>query len=80
MQRQFASAMGIQLIYTTAVNDLEALSILPNVVRLRNERTDLNRGHRLLEHDVEISGKLEAIRVAQTVRPKLNDEDDEENK
>ena len=77
MQRQFASAMGIQLIYTTAVNDLEALSILPNVVRLRNERTDLNRGHRLLEHDVEISGKLEAIRVAQTVRPKLNDEDED---
>ncbi len=64
MQRQFASAMGIQLIYTTAVNDLEALSILPNVIRLRNERTDLNRGHRLLEQDVDISGQLEAIRLA----------------
>lgn len=64
MQRQFASAMGIQLIYTTAVNDLEALSILPNIVRLRNERTDLNKGHRLLEQDVDISGKLEAIRLA----------------
>lgn len=64
MQRQFASAMGIQLIYTTAVNDLEALSILPNVVRLRNERTDLNKGHRLLEKDVDISGQLEAIRLA----------------
>ena len=64
MQRQFASAMGIQLIYTTAVNDLEALSILPNIVRLRNERTDLNKGHRLLEQDVDISGQLEAIRLA----------------
>lgn len=64
MQRKFASAMGIQLIYTTAVNDLEALSILPNVVRLRNERTDLNKGHRLLEKDVDISGQLEAIRMA----------------
>ncbi|MBO5752509.1 MAG: hypothetical protein J6S69_02295 [Proteobacteria bacterium] len=69
MQRQFASAMGIQLIYTTAVNDLEALSILPNVVRLRNERTDLNRGHRLLEADVDISGRLEAIRLARAVSP-----------
>lgn len=69
MQRQFASAMGIQLIYTTAVNDLEALSILPNVVRLRNERTDLNRGHRLLEPDVDISGRLEAIRLAKAQAP-----------
>ena len=69
MQRQFASAMGIQLIYTTAVNDLEALSILPNVVRLRNERTDLNRGHRLLEQDSdpeEITRQLEAIRMGRT--------------
>ena len=77
MQRQFASAMGIQLIYTTAVNDLEALSILPNVVRLRNERTDLNRGHRLLEHDVEISGRLEAIRMAQTERQNASDDADD---
>lgn len=66
MQRQFAGAMGIQLIYTTAVNDLEALSILPNIVRLRNERTDINRGHRLLEQEPDISGKLEAIRLAKT--------------
>ncbi|MBQ9395465.1 MAG: hypothetical protein IJU23_08105 [Proteobacteria bacterium] len=74
MQRQFASAMGIQLIYTTAVNDLEALSILPNVVRLRNERVDLNRGHRLLEQDVDISGQLEAIRVAKNdERPAAED-------
>lgn len=64
MQRQFASAMGIQLIYTTAVNDLEALSILPNIVRLRNERADINKGHRLLEQDVDISGSLEAMRLA----------------
>ncbi|MBQ9815868.1 MAG: hypothetical protein IJM59_00140 [Proteobacteria bacterium] len=64
MQRQFASAMGIQLIYTTAVNDLEALSILPNVVRLRNERMDLNRGHRLLEQDIDITGRLDAMRLA----------------
>ena len=86
MQRQFASAMGIQLIYTTAVNDLEALSILPNIVRLRNERTDLNKGHRLLEQDVDISGQLEAIRLAKNSNePHENDDpidetDDFENK
>lgn len=76
MQRQFASAMGIQLIYTTAVNDLEALSILPNIVRLRNERTDLNRGHRLLEQDVDISGQLEAIRIAKNSDNLQTDGDD----
>ena len=76
MQRQFASAMGIQLIYTTAVNDLEALSIIPNIVRLRNERTDLNRGHRLLEHDVDISGRLEAMRLARTEERIIEDDDE----
>jgi len=70
MQRHFARAMGIQLVYTTAVNDHEALSILPNIIRLRNERIDRNRGHRLLEHDEagepgeEIIGLLESTRVA----------------
>ncbi|MFA5625743.1 MAG: hypothetical protein WC966_11930 [Bradymonadales bacterium] len=63
MQRQFAGAMGIQLIYTTAVNDLEALSILPNIIRLRNERVDRNRGHRLLEIDEEITGLLDSAHI-----------------
>ena len=72
MQRQFASAMGIQLIYTTAVNDLEALSILPNVIRLRNERVDKNRGHRLLEHDVEITGMLDALHVGKIEDKKVS--------
>jgi len=64
MQREFARAMGIQLIYTTAVNDHEALSILPNVIRLRNERVDRRRGHRLVEGEEKIVGLLESVRVA----------------
>ena len=64
MQRQFARAMGIQLVYTTAVNDHEALSILPNVIRLRNERIDRNRSHRLVELDTLILGTLESARIA----------------
>ncbi|MDX9723377.1 MAG: hypothetical protein RBU37_21695 [Myxococcota bacterium] len=66
MQREFARAMQIQLIYTTAVNDHEALHILPNVVRLRNERVDRHRGHRLIEHLSE--GDEQAIRRIEAVR------------
>lgn len=72
MQRQFAGAMGIQLVYTTAVNDLEALSILPNIIRLRNERVDRNRGHRLLELDEEITGLLDSVHVGK-VESKVSD-------
>ena len=79
MQRQFASAMGIQLIYTTAVNDLEALSILPNIVRLRNERVDLHRGHRLLEIDPSVTRSVEAIRLAKTEETHGDDAEDAEN-
>lgn len=49
MQLAFARAMNVQLIYTTAVNDAEALSVMPNLIRLTNERVDARRGHRLVE-------------------------------
>jgi hypothetical protein len=54
--------MGVQLIYTTGVNDHEALSALPNVIRLRNERVDRNSGRRLVEYDDE-ARVVEAVRV-----------------
>ncbi len=38
LQRETARSMHIQLIYATAVNDLEAIRTMPNVVCLRNER------------------------------------------
>jgi hypothetical protein len=51
LQREVARAMNIQLIFTTAVEDLEALSIFPNIIRLRNERQDPLTGEKLLEID-----------------------------
>jgi len=48
--------MGVQLIYTTGVNDHEALRALPNVIRLRNERVDRNSGRRLVERESGIDG------------------------
>lgn len=50
IQRDVAQAMRIQLVYTTGVNDLDALATLPNIIRLRNERIDRARGHRHVEH------------------------------
>lgn len=68
LQRDVARAMGVQLIYTTAVNDHEALSALPNVIRLRNDRVDRNTGRRLVESAEEDagdreSGVLRAVRI-----------------
>jgi hypothetical protein len=74
MQREVARAMGVQLVYTTAINDFDALSALPNVIRLRNQRIDRNRGHRLLEPtpdgaddhrgDDDLGPELQAVRLA----------------
>jgi hypothetical protein len=68
LQREVARAMGVQLIYTTGVNDHEAISTMPNVIRLRNERLDRNTGRRLVEHiaagDADTaSGVLRAVRI-----------------
>lgn len=63
LQRDVARAMGVQLIYTTGVNDHEALRALPNVIRLRNERVDRNTGRRLIEHAPEDTGVIEAVRI-----------------
>lgn len=64
LQREVARAMGVQLVYTTGVNDYEALRALPIIIRLRNERVDRNRGHRLLECVPEEG--LEVTRVARS--------------
>ena len=63
LQRDVARAMGVQLIYTTGVNDHEALRALPNVIRLRNERVDRNSGRRLVEHALDEARLIEAVRV-----------------
>ena len=63
LQRDVARAMGVQLIYTTGVNDHEALRALPNIIRLRNERIDRNSGRRLVEHAPEEARIIEAVRI-----------------
>lgn len=61
LQREVAHEMGIQLVYTTGVNDYEALRMLPNLVRLENTRRDRRTGERLLEH--ADASSLRAARV-----------------
>lgn len=63
LQRDVARAMGVQLIYTTGVNDHEALRALPNIMRLRNERVDRNTGRRLVEHAPTEERIIEAVQV-----------------
>ncbi|MGH2608130.1 MAG: hypothetical protein ACRDHF_03490, partial [Tepidiformaceae bacterium] len=53
----------VQLIYTTGVNDQEALRALPNVIRLRNERIDRNTGRRLVEYAPDEARVIEAVRI-----------------
>ena len=45
LQRRVADAMGVQLVYTTAVDDREAVGVLPHWIRLRNERRDTRTGN-----------------------------------
>lgn len=49
LQREVARAMNIQLIYTTALNDFEAIRMLPSIIRLRNDRRDRSKNEQLLE-------------------------------
>jgi hypothetical protein len=57
--------MGVQLIYTTAVNDLEALRSLPNIIRIRNQRIDRNTGYRVIEQDIPET-VLESARIVRS--------------
>lgn len=63
MQLAFARAMNVQLVYTTAVQDAEALSVMPNLIRLRNEKVDPRRALRLVEREEEIAGRIDAARL-----------------
>lgn len=51
LQRRVADAMGVQLVYTTAVDDREAVGVLPHWIRLRNERSDTRTGNQHVEID-----------------------------
>jgi len=60
LQREVARTMGIQLVYTTGVNDYDALRALPKIVRLRNQRVDRGSGHQVVELE---EGGIEAIQL-----------------
>jgi|GEM_PF-1096001 len=68
LQREVARAMDVQLVYTTAVNDYEALRALPNVIRVKNQRIDKRSGYRVLESDKAV-GRLEAARIVRGELP-----------
>jgi hypothetical protein len=62
MQREVAKAMNVQLIYATAVKDLNAVGALENVIRLRNTRVDRRTGRHFIE--VESNGQDESRQIA----------------
>jgi hypothetical protein len=64
LQLDVARAMGVQLIYTTGVNDYEALRPLPNLIRLKNDRVNRNNG----QHVVEVDSDKPVIEAARVVR------------
>lgn len=53
LQRRVADRLGVQLVYTTAVDDRDAIGTLPNRIRLRNERMDRRTGNQHVEVDHE---------------------------
>jgi hypothetical protein len=62
LQREVAQAMDIQLIYTTAIKDFEALHIFPNLIRIRNDQRDRRTGHLLLTLETPAE-RLETMRL-----------------
>ncbi|GAA1976275.1 hypothetical protein [Amycolatopsis minnesotensis] len=63
LQRVVASALGVQLIYTTGLFDAGALSEFPLIVRLRND-ADLRAGRKYLSVDATIRNQLDELAEA----------------
>ena len=79
MQREVAGAMNVQLIYATAVNDLNAVGALENVIRLRNTRADRRTGRRFIEADPTADGtsrEVDAVRMVFDTAASSNSEPD----
>lgn len=53
MQRTIAQKMGVQLVYTTGVEDPDAIAVLPNTIRLRNSHRDRGTGDLHVTEDDE---------------------------
>jgi hypothetical protein len=76
LQQTIARVMGVQLLFTTGINDPESLAVFPNIIRLKNERVDRKTGHRMIEADetADAEGRIEGVRLvrdaADTADPK----------
>jgi hypothetical protein len=57
LQLTVAKKLGVQLVYTTGLFDLNALSVFPLIIRLRND-ADLRAGMKYLRVDNEIRTRL----------------------
>ena len=66
MQREVARAMNVQLIYATAVKDLNAVAG-ENVIRLRNTRVDRRTGRHFIEVDASANGESRQVAAARIV-------------
>jgi hypothetical protein len=64
LQRLIARQMRVQLIYATGVEDLEALEVLPNKIRLRNTHRDRLSGDFHVTDEAPEDGLVQAVRVA----------------
>lgn len=62
LQCEVAQAMDIQLIYTTALKDFDALDIFPKLIRLRNTQRNRRTGEAFLMHENSPIG-LDAIHM-----------------
>lgn len=62
LQRTVARQMRVQLVYTTGVNDPDAVATFPNTVRLRNH----HRGRTTGDLRVTVEPVVEAVRVVAT--------------
>ncbi|HEY6540951.1 MAG TPA: hypothetical protein VIZ18_08445, partial [Ktedonobacteraceae bacterium] len=62
LQREVAQAMDIQLIYTTALKDFDALEIFPKIIRLRNAQRNRRTGEAFLTHETPPIG-LDAMHM-----------------
>jgi len=64
LQRRVADGLGVQLVYTTAVDDRDAIAALPNRIRLRNARVDRRTGNAHVETMETVDEDTEAGRVS----------------
>lgn len=64
LQRSMANVHGVQLVYTTGIEDLEALARLPNIVRLRNAHQDVRGRKRVTLEEANSVTPIVAARIA----------------